>query len=141
MGLGNRKLDKMDLPALQTDYKRFFEAVPIEGLEHVKAIAAGYHHFLALKEDGTVWAWGQNESGQLGNGSTANSGVPMQVKGLRNVASISSGYQVDHSFAILADQTVWSWGGNIERETGTQEEAKAVTVPRQVKFTRSQEGR
>lgn len=134
-GWGNRKLDKMNLASLQTDYKRFFEAVPIEGLEHVKAIAAGHHHFLALKEDGTVWAWGQNESGQLGNGTTANSGVPVQVKGLRNVASISSGYQVDHSFAILADQTVWSWGGNSERETGTQEEAKAVTVPRQVKFT------
>jgi alpha-tubulin suppressor-like RCC1 family protein len=48
----------------------------------VAAVAAGGAHVVALKEDGTVWAWGNNGAGQLGDGSTASSTTPVQVSGL-----------------------------------------------------------
>ncbi|MBF0452633.1 MAG: regulator, partial [Candidatus Magnetomorum sp.] len=42
-------------------------------------IAAGYYHSLAIKEDGSVWAWGRNNYGQLGDGTTTNKSSPVQV--------------------------------------------------------------
>ena len=61
---------------------------PVVGLSQVEAIAAGktfsggLGHSLALRMDGTVWAWGRNMAGQLGNGNTNNSTTPVQVTGL-----------------------------------------------------------
>src|SRR5439155_13513571 len=46
----------------------------------VKAVAGGGSHSLALRIDGTVWAWGSNQAGQLGNGTTADSATPLQVR-------------------------------------------------------------
>jgi alpha-tubulin suppressor-like RCC1 family protein len=55
---------------------------PNSHLSGVRAIAAGSAHSLALKEDGTVWAWGYNQDGELGDGTKANSPEPVQVKDL-----------------------------------------------------------
>ncbi len=71
-------------------------------------VAAGGSHTLALKQDGTVWAWGNNENGQLGYGSTINGYTPVQVQGLDSVVAISAG--IDHSLALKSDGTVWAWG-------------------------------
>src|SRR6266446_4685985 len=54
---------------------------PVSGLTGVTAIAGGGRHSLALKSEGTVWAWGNNFAGQLGNGTETNSNVPVQVLG------------------------------------------------------------
>lgn len=51
-----------------------------EFLTEIVKIAAGGKHNLALKNDGTVWAWGWNEGGQLGNNAAKNSNVPVQVQ-------------------------------------------------------------
>jgi len=59
--------------------------VRVNGLSNVIAIAAGYYHSLALASDGTVWAWGWNIAGQLGNGNTTNAITPVQVGGLAGV--------------------------------------------------------
>ena len=61
---------------------------------------------MALKSDGTVWTWGYNHNGQLGNGSTTNATRPVQVTGLTNVTSISGGE--DHSLAAKSDGTAWA---------------------------------
>jgi len=53
--------------------------VQVTGLPPITAIAAGGMHGLALAEDGTVWAWGANGSGQLGNGTTTSSTTPVTV--------------------------------------------------------------
>ena len=88
----------------------------------VKAIAASYNHSIALKEDGTVWAWGKNTDGQLGDGTKTHRSNPVQVMligsstPLDNVVAIEAGY--DHSLALLRDGTVWAWGGNYYGQLG-----------------------
>ena len=83
----------------------------VQGVDHVVAVAAGFRYSLALKEDGTVWAWGANDYGQLGIGTqdTASHPVPQQVSTLSDVSAIvASG-----SFAVaLKSGTVWAWGNN-----------------------------
>lgn len=81
---------------------------------NIIAISAGSDHTLALRDDGNVWAWGDNEYGQLGNGTVISSNKPIQVKGLSNVIAIAGGER--HSLALKRDGTVWAWGGN---EKGT----------------------
>jgi alpha-tubulin suppressor-like RCC1 family protein len=83
--------------------------------EAVQKIAGGALQSLALKSDGTVWAWGNNQYGQLGNGATTDSSVPVPVQGLTNVVSIAAGV---HSLALRSDGTVWAWGYNYDGELG-----------------------
>lgn len=56
----------------------------------------------------TAWAWGANDGGQLGNGQSADSPVPVQVIDLSKVVAVAAGE--DHSLALLNDGTVWAWG-------------------------------
>jgi alpha-tubulin suppressor-like RCC1 family protein len=73
-------------------------------------LAAGDYHSLTLKEDGTVWTWGRNNYGQLGDGTTTQRSVPVQVKGkdgvgcLTGVTAITGG--INHSLALKSDGTV-----------------------------------
>jgi alpha-tubulin suppressor-like RCC1 family protein len=79
-------------------------------LAGVTAVAGGGEHSLALKVDGTVWAWGLNASGQLGDGARTSRATPAQVSGLNEVTAIAAGYY--HSLALRRDGMVWSWGSN-----------------------------
>src|SRR5215217_2216276 len=81
-------------------------------LSEVETIAAGSSHSLALKDDGTVWAWGNNESSQLGDGTNANSTQPVKVANLSGVEAISGGGAPSYSLALKDDGTVWAWGDN-----------------------------
>ena len=83
--------------------------VQVKVLSGITAISAGSSHSLALKNDGTVWAWGYNYYGQLGNGATMNSS-PVQAKVLNGVVAISAGGSF--SLALKNDGTVWAWGSN-----------------------------
>ena len=91
--------------------------VQVPGLSGVTAItAAGYGHTLALKDDSTVWAWGDNGLGQLGDGTTSDRLTPVQVSGLSGVTAITAG--LGHSVALRNDGTVWAWGHNGYGELG-----------------------
>ncbi len=84
---------------------------PVLGLpagNPVRAVSAGDRYSTALLDDGTVWAWGDNTVGQLGDGTTVARSVPAPVPGLGSVAALSSGY--DHTLALKTDGTVWAWG-------------------------------
>jgi len=80
----------------------------VNNLADVRAIAARYYHGLALKSDGTVWAWGMNDVGQLGDGHNVNRSTPVQVMNLAGVTAIAAGGL--HSLALKSDGTVWAWG-------------------------------
>lgn len=83
--------------------------------EH-RVIAAGLAHSIALRSDGTVWAWGNNEFGQLGDDTLLNRLTPVQVQGLTGVVAIAAGSST--SFALKSDGTVWAWGRNMSGELG-----------------------
>ncbi len=94
-------------------------AVQAKDLISVTAVAAGNNSSLALLSDGTVWAWGSNEWGQLGTNisvNASNSSVPIQVVGLNGVVAIAAGGA--HCLAVKSDGTVWAWGTNAQGELG-----------------------
>ncbi len=85
-----------------------------------KAISAGYSSTCVLKDDGTVWCWGANDKGQLGNGTTAQSSLPVQVAGVTSAVAIEtggtavsggqSGGTTSFNCAVLRDGEVQCWG-------------------------------
>ena len=79
-------------------------------------ISAGGLHVLAIKTNGTLWAWGWNVYGQLGDGTSTDSDVPVQI-GTDNDWSVISGGG-SHSLAIKANGTLWGWGLNLYGEVG-----------------------
>jgi alpha-tubulin suppressor-like RCC1 family protein len=79
-------------------------------------VDTGAYHSLALARDGTVWSWGWNAFGQLGDGTTRDRTRPVKVKGLTDVVSISSGWY--HNLALKQDGTVWAWGWNFFGQIG-----------------------
>jgi len=82
----------------------------VDGLENVKAVAAGARHSLFLTKDGSVYAAGANFSGQLGDRTDINRGTVAKVAGLPAISEIYAGF--DYSIAVANDGTVWAWGIN-----------------------------
>src|SRR4030095_14205523 len=78
--------------------------------------SAGFNHGLAVRDDGTVWAWGHNGLSQLGDGTTTNRPTPVQIAGLANVTDVSAGGTF--SLALRSDGTVWAWGNNVQGQLG-----------------------
>jgi alpha-tubulin suppressor-like RCC1 family protein len=91
-------------------------------------IAAGGNHSLAVLSDGTVWTWGSNSSGQLGNGTTNNTLLPVKVESeiISNIISTAAGY--DHSVALQNDGSVLTWGANDQGQLGNNTN-KLSSVP------------
>ncbi len=98
-------------------------------LSNVVAIASGLAHNVALKSDGTVWAWGANNLGQVGDncdttspGACVDQRLPSQVVGLpslSNVIAISANSDGSHSIALLQNTGVFAWGNNNSGELGS----------------------
>jgi len=84
--------------------------VAVSGLSDVVSISAGQYHTCAVITDGTARCWGNNGSGQLGDGTNTASNVPVTVSGLTNVISISAGD--NQTCAVLSDGTARCWGYN-----------------------------
>jgi alpha-tubulin suppressor-like RCC1 family protein len=114
--------------------------VPVGGLSGVVAIAAGAQHGLALLSNGTVMAWGDNESGQLGDGGmsgpdhcnteqepTQCSTSPVPVSGLSEVTAIAAGQ--NYNLALLRNGTVMAWGSNGWGELGDGTSSWGDDVP------------
>ncbi|ANS74175.1 hypothetical protein AWM70_05920 [Paenibacillus yonginensis] len=98
-------------------------------------LKAGYYHSVSLVSGGTVYTWGQDSYGQLGNNSTV-SGIasPVGVKKLTGIVDVDSG--VRSSIALKQDGTVWMWGGNMNGQLGIGSTAIS-SVPVQVPGLRS----
>lgn len=96
----------------------------MSGLSGVRAVAASRGVSLALKGDGSVWAWGDNSFGQLGTGRVNNpsaSPTPVQVAGLSGVVAIAMGET--HCLALPSDGTVAAWGSDAAGDIGTGDPA------------------
>ncbi len=85
-------------------------------LTNIKAISAGGWHSVALKQDSTVWCWGWNGDGQLGDGTTTDKAIATQVPNLNSVKQIAAGTY--HTLALKNDGTVWAWGDNLYGQLG-----------------------
>ncbi len=91
-----------------------FALESVSNMSGVVSVAAGgddYGGFsLALMSDGTVWAWGRNYNGELGDGTWQERSRPVPVSGLTRIVAIAVGGS--HGLALDADGTVWAWGNN-----------------------------
>jgi alpha-tubulin suppressor-like RCC1 family protein len=80
------------------------------------SVSLGQSFALALKQDGTAVAWGNNFAGELGDGSTSPRSAPVPVAGLTDIGAIGTGNY--HSLAIKRDGTLWAWGANNRGQLG-----------------------
>jgi len=95
---------------------------PFSPLTNIISVSAGDDHAIALRSDGTVWAWGLNASGQLGNNTTTDSYRAVQVKnstntgfltGIKQIAAIDAG-----ALALDSNDRLWAWGDNWAGQLG-----------------------
>jgi alpha-tubulin suppressor-like RCC1 family protein len=100
-----------------TDYS---SPVQVGALTTWSKIAAGNGYeegtVLAIKTDGTLWAWGEGSAGQLGDGTTVDKSSPVQVGALTTWAQCSPGYK--QSQALKTDGTLWAWGSGANGTLG-----------------------
>lgn len=98
----------------------------------VTAVMGGEIHNVALKSDGTVWAWGWNAFGQLGNGTTNDAWTPVQT-GLTAVPPLTSvvklGGRPYFTLAVKSDGTIWAWGMNQYGQMGNGTVNSPLTTP------------
>lgn len=100
---------------------------PVQVGSGYSAVAAGYYHAVAVKTDGSLWAWGGNDAGQLGDGTQTSRSSPVQIGS--GYLAVAAG--ADHTVALKIDGTVWSWGGNWYGQLGDGTWASR-SVPTQV---------
>lgn len=123
-GRGGRLGNGTDSPSYSPVRVRGLEGAGV--LSGVTAVASGTLHSLALLSGGTVVAWGDNNAGQLGDGTTTARFAPVRVIGLSRVVEVAAGY--DHSHALLSDGTVIGWGNNNTSQLGL-EAAGGISTP------------
>ena len=87
-------------------------------LNNIIAFDAGWYHSLAVDSNGSVFAWGTDTQGQLGNGNEGSSSVPVRVHGvndvnfLKNIIAVSAGRSGEHSLAVDSNGYALAWGYN-----------------------------
>jgi hypothetical protein len=97
-------------------YASFSPPVQIPNLVNITQLAAGESWSYAVRSDGTLWSWGFNGNGQLGDGTATNRLTPVQVTGLSGVVAVASHFA--HALALRSDGTVWAWGYNNSGQLG-----------------------
>ncbi|RZK63280.1 MAG: T9SS type A sorting domain-containing protein [Hymenobacter sp.] len=102
----------------------------LAGSARAQHLAAGYRHTLSIHPDGTLWAWGANSYGQLGDGTTTPRNTPVQVGTAANWQSVSAGYYF--TVALKTDGTLWAWGQNTNGQLGQGTATGQQSTPLQV---------
>lgn len=95
-------------------------------------ISAGSSHAIAIKSNGTLWAWGRNNYGQLGDNSTTDSNIPIQIGSDTDWAYISAGD--NYNLVLKSNGTLWAWGDNTNGQLGNGNSGAGnmVLVPTQI---------
>jgi alpha-tubulin suppressor-like RCC1 family protein len=99
----------------------FVQVTALSGVDEIAVStlndgANGDSTIYALRDDGTVWAWGYGVDGELGDGSTADAAKPVQVTGLTGVTSIAAG--MGAGYAVTGTGQVWAWGTGTDGQLG-----------------------
>lgn len=111
---GNNKRGQLgNTTGTPTDSKKPIE---VSGLTNVESIAGGNRHSLAMKADQTIWAWGSNEFGQIGDNTSQDRHTPVQVSGITTATEVMAGG--DYSLALVSGGNVWAWGDNRYSQLG-----------------------
>lgn len=96
------------------------------------AIMGGETHNVALKYDATLWSWGYNFVGELGDGTTNDAATPVQV-GLNSVPPLVNvtklGGRTYFSLAVKSDGSIWGWGMNSSGQMGNATMGSDVLTP------------
>jgi len=107
---------------------------PIRILSDVVAVSAGGHHNMAIRSDGSLWAWGRNELGQVGDGTTENRMTPVRI--MDNVRAVSAGQE--HTMAIRDDGSLWAWGssrfGNLGNGSSSDGQMASASNPNPIRI-------
>lgn len=90
-----------------------------------KFVSAGEFYSLAIKNDGTLWAWGRNNYGQIGNGTVTQQNIPVKIGTETNWVDVCAGYR--HSIARKVDNTIYAWGYNSSGQLGINSTAVQQT--------------
>jgi len=90
----------------------------IGGLTTWSKVACAYATTAAVKTDGTLWAWGRSNDGQLGQGDTVNHSSPVQIGSLTNWSKVYGSGPGQFFIAIKTDGTLWGWGSNDAGQLG-----------------------
>ena len=97
----------------------------------VRAISTGYEYTMAIAEDGSLWGWGCNGAGQLGDGTTTDRTAPVQIQAGTKWAYVSA--RTIHTMAIREDGSLWGWGrnkdGQLDDGTTTQHDPIQIIIP------------
>lgn len=93
---------------------------------------AGAYHTLTIDESGNLWAWGYNYCGQLGDGTTQEKYIPVQIMSATKFKIAVAGF--DFSMAIDESGNLWGWGTNNSGQLGNETVANSTSTPVPIKF-------
>lgn len=115
-------------------------ASPVQVLDKVVSMSAGTNHAVAVRSDGTLWAWGDNTWGQLGTGKSGGTATTLDVgidesRPVQVLSGVSLAYAgTNRTLAIKTDGTLWAWGGGLLGDGTSQGRVQPVQVLSEVKM-------
>ncbi len=114
----NSALSSLDIRELALYYPNIthYKDISLNSLRKFKNISLGDNHTVAIGEDGTLWSWGINSSGQLGDETTISKNYPVRIGSDSDWNKTSS--RNHHTLAIKNDGTLWAWGINSNGQLG-----------------------
>ncbi|MBW4361941.1 RCC1 domain-containing protein [Flavobacterium taihuense] len=104
--------------------------LPVENNLHCWSSISGSSHSVAIQSDGSLWAWGVNNDGELGDGTYEQRNSPVQIQVGTTWKKVSVGR--DHTLAIKSDGTLWAWGSNNDRQLNTDLVVRNLNTPLQI---------
>jgi alpha-tubulin suppressor-like RCC1 family protein len=102
---------------------------PIKIMDDVVQFSAGEYHTCAVKTDGSLWCWGYNYWGQIGDNSTSNRNIPTLIMS-SGVSSVAAG--LEHTCAVKQNGSLWCWGRNSEGQLGLDPSVDRYTTPQPI---------
>ena len=99
----------------ELDSVEYYQTTPIKVLENVTSVSLGANHTAAIQTDGSLWMWGSNYYGQLGNGTNTDAGEPVKI--MDGAAAVDLGWS--RTAVLKTDGSLWTWGRNCYGQLGS----------------------